>query len=74
MEIAQRFTIIKQDDGSYDIEHQTFNSAASIDKHKNITYFVTGCYNSGNDWLEIDINSLEELKELCELIVKGELK
>lgn len=37
-----------------------------------ITYYVTGIYNSGTDWGEIDIENLSRLKRVCETIIKLE--
>ncbi|MGX7328292.1 hypothetical protein [Enterococcus bulliens] len=74
LEISQRFIITKQDDGSYDIESNNSDVGSSIDKTGDIKYFLTGCYNSGSDWISIDVEALNELTELCELILKQEGK
>lgn len=74
LEISQRFVITKQEDNSYDIESANTDVGASIDDKGNIQYFLTGCYNSSYNWLEIDIVALEELKQLCQLILKQEDK
>lgn len=46
------------------------NVSAVIDSY-GVTYYVSGVYNSGTDYAEIDMNELMRLKEFCELLVKG---
>ena len=53
----------------YDIQHINSELAATIDSD-DIKYYLTGCYNSAFDWIEIEINDLLELKEFCELMIK----
>lgn len=71
LELSNRFKISKEDD-TFDIEHLTYDIGANISKSGIIKYYVTGCYNSGIDWLEVDMDGLMELKKLCELVVKKE--
>lgn len=54
---------------SYEIQSKDSSLAAIITEEKIITYYVTGCYNSGIDWLDIDIEKLDELRKFCELMV-----
>lgn len=71
---GQNYTITKKvktsySKAGYEIETDT-NLAAFISENKEITYYVTGCYNSNCDWISFDVNKLEELKKFCELMVK----
>lgn len=73
IDLAQRFTITKTEQ-EYEIESNDSNIAASIDEEGEIQYFVTGVYNSGSDWFDINIEALDELKELCHLVIDQEVK
>ena len=42
----------------------------NLNKNNEIKYYVTGCYDSGCDWEEIEIECFMELKEFCELMIK----
>lgn len=66
---SKEFQIDKRDDG-YEIQTHYEDLAAFISNDKKITYYVTGCYNSGSDWISFDIKQLEKLKKFCELMVK----
>lgn len=46
------------------------NLAAFIPDDGDIQYYVTGCYNSGCDWLEIQPNEFDRLREFCELMAR----
>lgn len=54
---------------SYEIQSKDSSLAAIITEEKKITYYVTGCYDSGIDWLDIDIEKLDKLRSFCELMV-----
>lgn len=73
IEISQRFIVRKTDEG-YEIVHKEEDVAALIEKEGTASYFVTGVYNSGLDWAEINLIAFEELKEFCQLILKQEGK
>lgn len=64
---SYRFTKEKSEYQIEDIEH---GIAAVLDDsdEKEIGYYVTGVYNSGTDWAEIDVDALLELKNLCEAL------
>lgn len=46
------------------------NVSAVIDSY-GVTYYVSGVYNSGTDYAEIDIDELMRLKEFCEMLTIG---
>lgn len=68
---AKLFKITKESDKNYSIEFQDTNAtvAALIDKCGEAEYYVTGCYDSGSDWLEINIEELTELKEFVKFLL-----
>lgn len=68
---ANLFKITKRNDKAYDVEFKDANAmvAASIDEDGNAEYYVTGCYNSGADWLEINMNELAELKAFVKFLI-----
>ena len=66
---SEKFKITKKDDG-YEIYHMKEDLGAFITNKNQITYYRTDCYDSGSDWLDININALQELKAFCELMVK----
>lgn len=60
---------------TYEVLHLKADLAALItinDNENNISigYYRTDCYNSGTEWLNIDIIALEELKSFCEFLTK----
>lgn len=73
--LSDRFKVTKTEKGpcteaGYEIESLDEDLGAFIDSKNKITYYVTGCYNSGLDWINFDIKQLEKLKNFCELMVK----
>lgn len=66
--IGEPFIVSKEKD-YYVVESDNSDLAASISED-GITYYLTGCYNSGCDWLEIDTEELKNLKKFCKLITK----
>lgn len=68
---ASKFNIRKTSDGHYEVEFSddTKNLVALIYNDGNIVYCVTGVYNSGCDWADIDIDALLELKSYCEGLI-----
>ena len=70
LSIAKDFNITKNEKGEYEIYADGLG--AIIDKNNIITYYMTGCYDSGIDWLEIDMLVLEKLKTFCELLKGSE--
>lgn len=69
LSMAEQFMVRKSCDG-YCIEHKIENIGAVIYKNGEIKYFVTGIYNSGTDWEEIDIEALNDLKRFCEMMAR----
>lgn len=71
LELAKKFTVKKEEDGSYSVycsdeEYADSEVCAYIDNDGSIKYYITGVYNSGSNFAEIDITVLEKLKEFCE--------
>ena len=67
---SRKFQIKKTEENVYKIEHTMTNLGATINKDNEIKYYVTGCYDSGCDWEQIDLEYFIELKEFCELMIK----
>ena len=70
LSMAEQFMVSKRNDGGYDIDHKTENIGAVVFINGEIQYYVTGIYNSGTDWAEIDIEALNDLKRFCEMMAK----
>ena len=69
LDIPNEFVLSYRD---YETEIEGSNLLARIDNITgDIEYFVVGIYNSGCDEVEIDINELIELKNLCEILVEN---
>lgn len=68
IQLSKNFTVDKKEDG-YEVEHRDYNLAAFISKDKNIKYYVTGVYNSGLDWQEVNYKGLKEIQRFCELVI-----
>lgn len=67
-ESSKSYRFHKEDD-IYEITDNDSNVGATIDADEGeIQYFVTGVYNSGCDWAEIDLEALEDMKKLCETL------
>lgn len=54
----------------YNIENTNEFLGAEITADGEITYFVTGCYNSGSDWMEIPLQALSDMKQICEALAE----
>ena len=54
----------------YTITNEHCNLMAELDEEGEICYYVTGCYNSGCDAMEINLESLEELKHIAEKLAE----
>ena len=68
--LANKFTVSKNGN-SYHILHNDADLSAEIDGNMvDIIYSVTGVYNNGSDYADIDMQALEELKKFCELMIK----
>ena len=70
LSMAEQFMVSKRNDGGYDIDHKTENVSAVVFINGEIQYYVTGIYNSGTDWAEIDIEALNDLKRFCEMMAR----
>ena len=69
--LAKDFDVTKKSENIYEIEHINSDLGAVIGNNE-ITYYLTGCYDSGSDWLGIDIKNLNKLQKFCELMVEVE--
>jgi len=71
IKLAKKFNVTDNEE-EYMVEFNEFVSlGATIDKKtKEIAYYVTGAYDSGIDWLNIDMDKLKELKKFCELMAE----
>ena len=72
LDLVEGLTITETNEG-YVIEDEHHQLSDRINHSYEITYYVTGVYNSGVDWEEIDIENLSRLKRVCETITKLEL-
>lgn len=69
LSLSNKFEVKKTDNG-YDVEHNECNLSAYITHDKKVTYYVGGCYNSGSEYVEFDIDYLDQLREFCNLMIK----
>lgn len=70
---ARDFEVVKISNDTYNEYEVTAKNGgikAFISEDGDIEYYVTGCYNSGDDDIWIDIEELQKLKEFCELLIK----
>lgn len=75
LSLANTFSITKNEQlKEYKIECINDNLGAIIDEKNRITYYVTGCYDSGLDWLDFDEKEFEKLKQFCELMIEKEVE
>ena len=72
IEMSKDFEVKEVKDGIYEIQFndsKEYDITASVDVNKEeISYFVSDCYNSGNDWIEIDIERLKKMMTYVKLI------
>lgn len=73
MDLLQTYIVNKLEDG-YEIEHKMESLSAFISFEGEVKYFVSGVYNSGSDWEEIDIKELNKLVKTCNLISEKVVK
>lgn len=72
LSLANNFRITKKE-CKYEIESVNANLGATINQENEIMYFVTGCYDSGLDWIDFDEKEFEKLKQFCELMIEKEV-
>lgn len=72
IEMSKDFEVKEVEDGIYEIEFNNakeYDITALVDTNKEkISYFVSGCYNSGMDWIEIDIERFNKMMAYVKLI------
>ena len=72
MELSKNYSIRKVSNGNYEIMDKECSLACSIDKNNKVTFYVTGCYDSGIDWLDINIERLDMFREFIDKIKEEE--
>ena len=70
LKYGDRYRIEKEQDG-FRVDDYKMELGAFIKNNGEIEYYRTGCYDSGCDWLDIDLKAFKELEEFCN-ILKGE--
>lgn len=63
LKLSKGFTVDELVDGSgsrYSVESVTWDLAAVFEDGR-WSYYVTGCYDSGIDWMSIDMKELDRL-------------
>ena len=70
--LIKDYKIAKEND-CYVIEHREINLEVTIKLNGEVHYYVSGCYNSGYDYVEIPINELEELKVIVQYLISYEV-
>lgn len=74
LSFVEKFKVEKCEDDTFRIEHKDGYVGAYINSDETIEYYITGCYNSGVDWVEIDVEALFELKKFCGLMIEQVIK
>lgn len=83
LEQSKFYTVTKRDDGCYIIEinwdekplsdrNEGESVVAEIKKNGSVSYYVEGCYNSGLDWMEINITELQQMMHFVKLLQREE--
>lgn len=75
VELGNKYNIKRNTDAhtkeiEYEIESKEDAVACVISREGKIDYYVSGAYNSGSDFIPIEMETLMELKEFGELIIK----
>lgn len=72
LSMAKTFKVKKNEyNPGYEVRHRNASLCADIlDNTLEIKYYVSGVYNSGIDYAEIDMDALMELKKFCEMMIK----
>lgn len=68
LSMAEKYSVTKRTDGEYEIAHNSSELGAIINGQGMVEYYVTGVYNCGADWAEIEMDELMALKRFCELL------
>lgn len=71
LSMAEKYTVTKLTDGEYEVAQDDAELGAIINGQGMVKYYVTGVYNSGADWAEIEMDELMALKRFCELLTGG---
>lgn len=70
--LIKDYGITKEND-CYVIEHRVINLAATIKLNGEVHYYISGCYDSGCDYIEIPISELEKLKVIVQYLLSYEV-
>lgn len=62
---AKEYEIERRSDAGYDVVDAEHSLAAFVPDDGETKYYVTGVYNSGSDWQEIDVKALGRLRGFC---------
>ena len=62
---------IKKEDSFYKVSHEDDDLVAYIGG-KEVEYYISGCYNSGINLKQIDVEAFRRLVKFCEAIIKLE--
>lgn len=69
LSIADGLNIHNNSDGSYEISLKDEDSdLVMIIKDDMTEFYITGCYDSSCDWIEINMDDLNKLKEFNSLL------
>lgn len=66
--LADMYRIVKSEEGYFIYDDD--NELCAFICCNVVEYYVSGCYNSGVDLVEINMEALMDLKRFCEMMVK----
>ena len=73
LSMAEDYKVEKNGEAGYTVRDENHDLAAFIDEFGIIDYYISNVYNniynSGCNYLEIDIDKILKLKNFCEMVV-----
>lgn len=74
LDMAKGFVITECEEGRYIVDSMTEDLGAEYDPAYGWSYCITGCYDSGLDWMPINVKELEKLIKFTDFLSGGEAK
>lgn len=66
--MSNNYSVEKKTYG-YDVIDKNSDIVAEITDGIDITYYLSGCYNSGCDYKEIDVDALINIRNFCDMLI-----
>lgn len=70
LRLGEEYLVTKVDENEYRVSEKNGDLCAFIRDDKSIEYCVGGVYNSGSEYVDIEMESLKKLEQFCNILIK----